>query len=369
MSTKRKTHEKYIEEVFKINSNIEVIEKYNGANTKILHRCKIDGCEWMATPSKILIGRGCPRCAGNERYGYEEYIKRVFQKNPNIEVIGQYADAKTKILHKCKIDGYEWYAKPNNILSGKGCPRCAKKERYTHNDYVAKVKDANNNIKVVGRYINARTPILHLCKIDDYEWYAVPENILHGCGCPKCAGNIKYDHEEYVKKVSEINPDIEVVEMYIDALTPISHKCKIDGCEWKARPSAVLYGSGCPKCKASKGEKTIANWLDKNNISYEIQKKFENCKNINSLPFDFYLPNYNICIEFQGKQHYEPIDYFGGQKVFEAQLFRDKIKEEYCKKNNILLFAIPYFADIDEELRKLYKLIFEQNKPIKEVAV
>lgn len=230
-------------------------------------------------------------------------------------------------MHKCKKDGYEWYAKPNNILNGRGCPRCAKKERYTHKDYIVKVKDINDNIEVIGNYVNARTPILHRCKIDNYEWYATPDNILHGCGCPKCAGNLKYEHEEYVKKLSEINVDIEVVELYVDALTPILHRCKTDGCEWLARPSAILYGGGCPRCSVSKGEKAIASWLDEKGILYEPQKKFDNCKNVLSLPFDFYLPDYNILIEYNGKQHYEPIKYFGGQKTFDNQVLRDNIKK------------------------------------------
>lgn len=292
---------------------------------------------------------------------HEEYVERVKKVNPNIEVVGQYTDAKTKILHKCKTDGYEWCAKPNNILNGRGCPRCAKKERYTHKDYIAKVKDINNNIEVVGIYVNARTSILHRCKIDGCEWCATPDNILHGCGCPRCAGNLKYEHEEYVKKVLEINPNIEVVGMYVDGLTPILHRCKIDGCEWTARPSAILYGGGCPRCSASKGEKAIADWLQKKSILYESQKKFEDCRKVYALPFDFYLLDYNILIEYNGKQHYEPIEYFGGQKTFENQILRDNIKKEYCQKNDIFLFEIPYYSNLDNELAKLYELIKTKN--------
>lgn len=358
---KRKTHEEYVEEVAKINPNIKVMDKYIDANTKILHKCKIDNYEWLAAPSKILIGRGCPRCGGNERYGHSEYVKRVFIKNPNIEVIEEYINAKTKILHRCKIDGYEWYAKPNSILSGRGCPRCCKKERKTNDDYIKNVTNINPFIEVVEKYINAKTPILHKCKIDGHEWVISPDNILRGCGCPVCAKNKKYTHEEYVNKVSEVNPDIEIIGKYVGSLIPILHKCKIDGHEWMVRPSVILYGSGCPKCNSSKGEKAIASWLDKRNVLYESQKRFDNCKNILSLPFDFYLPDYNICIEFQGKQHYEPVEYFGGIENFKKIVNRDKIKEKYCEENNILLYKISYFEDVNKELEKLYELIKTQN--------
>lgn len=299
---------------------------------------------------------------------HEEYVSELAVKNPDIEAIDAYIDAKTKILHRCKIDGYEWYAKPNNILNGRGCPRCSKKERKTHADYVEELTKINPYVEIVEKYINARTPILHRCKIDGYEWFAAPTSVLSGHGCSVCAGNKKYIHEEYIKKISKTNPNIEVVEEYIDGNTPILHKCKIDGCEWKARPSAILYGNGCPRCNASKGEKTIANWLDDNGILYSSQKMFEDCKNVHSLPFDFYLSEYNICIEYQGRQHYEPIEYFGGKKTFENQVLRDDIKREFCRKNNIPLFEIPYYSDLNKELLRLYEFI-KINHIKKEVIV
>jgi very-short-patch-repair endonuclease len=63
---------------------------------------------------------------------------------------------------------------------------------------------------------------------------------------------------------------------------------------------------------------------------------------IKKLKFDFYLPNYNLCIEYDGRQHFEPIDFFGGEKNFEIIKKRDKIKNEYCLNNNIHLIRIPY---------------------------
>ena len=80
--------------------------------------------------------------------------------------------------------------------------------------------------------------------------------------------------------------------------------------------------------------------LNENNIQYNHQKIFQDCKHIRPLPFDFYLLNYNICIEYQGKQHYEPIEYFGGQKSFENQVLRDNIKKQYCKEHNIPVYNV-----------------------------
>lgn len=369
MSKKKKTQEEYIKEVSNINSCIEVVGIYIDAKTKILHRCKIDNYEWMVAPYKILDGRGCPKCGGTMKKTHEEYIDEVAKINPNIEVIGRYDGMTTKILHKCKIDGYEWYTKPNGILHGQGCPRCSKVERYGHEGYINRVEKLNPNIEVVGKYMESKTKILHRCKIDGYEWNAFPSVILHGGGCPKCAGNAKMTHEQYIMQVFKVNPSIEVLERYVNYNTKILHKCKADGYEWYVSPNNILHDVGCPKCNTSKGEKIIEEWIKKRNILYESQKRFSNCKDKKPLPFDFYLPEYNICIEYQGQQHYEPIEYFGGKSKFENQIKKDNIKKEYCQKNNIYLFEIPYFEDINKKLEELYKIISKQNELTKEVAV
>lgn len=363
---KKKTHEEYIKEVAKINSNIEVLGVYINSYTKILHKCKIHGYEWYVTPNRILCGVNCPVCSGRV-VTHEEYVKRVAEINPNIEVVETYIDSKTKILHRCKIDNYEWYAKPNGILMGNGCAMCYGNKKKTHEEYVGLVAEINSDIEVVGEYVSYDTQILHRCKIDGYEWYTSPNCILRGTGCPKCAKKIR-THDDYVDDVRIINSNIEILEKYQKWNVPILHKCKKCGCEWLAKPNSILNGTGCPACKESRGERTIDEWLNSHNILYQRQKVFDNCKDKRVLPFDFYLSAYNICIEYQGIQHYEPIDYFGGQKSFESQVLRDNIKKEYCQKNNIILFEIPYYSDLDEELIKLYNIIKVKNKEREVVA-
>jgi len=89
-------------------------------------------------------------------------------------------------------------------------------------------------------------------------------------------------------------------------------------------------------------------------ISSLKEYKFDNCKNKNPLPFDFYLPEHNICIEFDGEQHFKSISYFGGEKGFKNTQKNDLIKTSYCKENNIKLIRINYleFKKIEEILNK-----------------
>lgn len=104
-----------------------------------------------------------------------------------------------------------------------------------------------------------------------------------------------------------------------------------------------LNGQGCRFCESSsKGEDYIKMWLDDFEINYIRQKSFDTCKYVNKLSFDFYLPDYNICVEFDGRQHFEPIEYFGGIKGYELNKKRDQVKNNWCLDNNVDLLRIKY---------------------------
>ena len=357
---KRKLHAEYIEEVKKINPDIEVKGEYKGANTPILHRCKIDGYEWNVTPSSLLCGHGCPMCAGNVKKTHEQYIVEVAKINPLIEVIGQYINASTPIAHRCKIDEHIWKTAPYAILRGDRCPKCAGNAKKTQEEYIQELSILNPDIEVVEQYIGALVPILHHCKIDGNDWYASPANILSGRGCPECKARILSDifvnsHEPYVAEIAAINPNIEVLEKYINSHTPILHRCKKDGYAWKIEPANILSGQGCPQCQESIGERKVRQWLEKNNIEYIYQKKFKDCRDKKELPFDFYIPSYNTCIEYDGIEHFEPIDFAGKGKdwvsiQFKKTKLHDEIKNQYCINNNIRLLRIPYYKNVEEEL-------------------
>lgn len=363
---KKRTHEEYVEELAIKNPTVVVLGEYVDAKTPILHHCLMHDVVWNITPSDALRGSGCYECrkikiGNSHRKTLDKYKEDLFNINPNIEVLDtDYINAKIPMLHQCKIDGYQWYARPYNTLSGVGCPMCAKRVRRTTQQYVDELDIINPNIEVLGDYINAKTPILHRCKIDGYEWMASPGNIIAGYGCPICGHKrlselLKKTHEEYATEVAKINPDIEIIGQYDGANIPILHRCKIDSCEWMARPANILLGQGCPQCQESKGERIIRQWLEFHKIQYIYQHKFQDCKDINPLPFDFYLPEHNICIEYNGEQHYIPVDFAGkGQEWAEQQLNKtqthDQIKSQYCEDNNIRLLVIPYYKNIEEEL-------------------
>ena len=298
---------------------------------------------------------------------HEEYVKELKIKNPDIEVVGKYINANTNIMHHCLLHDIFWETKPSRVLDGHGCKQC-RIEKFkmsntkNQNEYIEEVKLKNPNIEVIGKYVDAKTKILHKCLIHNVTWDALPTNILKGCGCYQClkekigAKNCA-SHNEYVVKLSKLNPNIIVLGEYIGTEIKIKHKCKVCGNEWNAKPGNILAGKGCPKCNESHGEKNIGNYLSINNIAYISQYTFDDCKDKRKLPFDFYIPELNICIEYDGEQHFKTIDHFGGKEGLRIRQFHDQIKTNYCKNNNIPLIRIKYNEDIEEKLNSFIHLI------------
>lgn len=120
----------------------------------------------------------------------------------------------------------------------------------------------------------------------------------------------------------------------------------------------------CPTCKPfSNGESRIEKYLIDNNIKYIPQKKFDDCVDIRPLPFDFYLINYNLCIEYDGEGHYlinfyERFD--DPSKEFKKTQLHDKIKTDYCAAHGINLLRIPYW-----EKDNIEKIILNKIQELK----
>lgn len=362
--SKKKTHDQYVKELKNIHSNIDVLENYKGANIRLLHKCSIHNYEWYAMPANLLYGKNCPKCSNLYRKTPIDYVKELKIKNPNIVAIDDYINAKTPIKHKCLIHDVEWNISPTGALHGNGCPKCGSEKlslakSKTHEEYLKELYIVHPNIKPLEKYRGADIHIKHQCSFDGYIWSVTPSCLLNH-GCPKCANKAPLTQSDYVERLNKINSNLTVIGQYINAKSLIRVKCNVDGYEWESRADVLLRGARCPICeKKSLGEISIAYYLDNNNIKYEPQKRFDDCKNIKPLPFDFYIPDINTCIEYDGIQHFEPIDFAGhgskwAEENFKKTKERDRIKTEYCKSKGIRLIRIPYFNDVKKELNLLF---------------
>ena len=126
-----------------------------------------------------------------------------------------------------------------------------------------------------------------------------------------------------------------------DIFTPINIKCDSHGFFLQA-PRDHYRGAGCPKCASSRGENEVRSILNEMNIDFEEQKTFKGLKLRASLKCDFYLPKYNAVIEYNGLQHYEPIDFFGGIKALEETQKRDIFKYNFLQSKGLKLIIIRY---------------------------
>lgn len=241
------------------------------------------------------------------------------------------------------------------------CSSCNGNDRSTQ-DFINLLQSKNPQVDVIGKYLGARKSVDVKCSVCGYEWSPLAYNLLSGCGCPNCYNNRRGElhhvaDEEKLKKLEEIHPDIEFLEVPYYAKDNVKCKCKTCGHIWEATYINLTKSdnpTGCPRCIDSKGEKLIQSLLTEWGYKYTSQKKFDDLKDSSYLPFDIYLDDFNVLIEYDGIQHYSPTQ-FGGisedraKDLHDLTKKHDKMKNEYCKKNNIPLIRIPYWKQNDIE--------------------
>lgn len=277
----------------------------------------------------------------------------------------KYVDSKTKVKIICPKHGL-FEQVPNNHLRQGGCPKCSNEKKsklysLKSEDFIKKAISVHGDKYDYSKtiYKNSYTKVKITCP-EHGEFKQIPGNhITNKRGCQKCSQKEKGEKlssntAEFINKSKYIhNNKYNYSEVnYKNAHTKVIINCPTHG-KFKQSPNSHLSGVGCPVCKNSKGEEKIRKLLQKNDIKFDYQKTFNDCKNINKLYFDFYLPDHNLCIEYDGLQHFKAIKHFGGKAGLIKTQKRDKIKNEYCKANNIRLLRIKY----NEKVSKLLSIL------------
>ncbi len=350
------------------------LENYTTAHSKILCRHNICGHEWKISPANFLYqDKRCPACYINSITKSNEQFKAEVYNLVGDEYIflEEYVNNATKIKCRHNKCGFEWNVIPTQfIYSMSRCPKCAGVLKKTTKQFKQEVYDLEGDeYEVLGEYINAKTKILMKHLPCNYKYYVTPNAFLRNRRCPNCIGeriseaNVK-THLQFIQEVlALVGDEYEVIGKYKNSYTKIKIKHNLCKEVYEVKPNSFLNGQRCPRCNSSKGELFIAKILDKMKVEYELQYVYDNCRDKKPLPFDFYLPDYNLLIEYDGKQHFEPVDFAGkgkkwANKQFEYIQQNDKIKTQYCKNNNIKLLRIPYwkFDSIKEILENELKV-------------
>lgn len=271
----------------------------------------------------------------------------------NYKLLSEYKNNREKLDIKCS-KGHIYKANWDNYYNkGTRCPYCS--GRIISIDYIREELLKDGTILISEEYINSCTHLKLKCPKCEKEYSSTWNNLKKGKRCPYCRHNHTIDLE-YIKNFANKLGYKVLSDSYEGAFKEIKFECPHHH-KFNLVWTYFQKGTRCPYCKTSKGEEKISEVLFKYKIINEREKVFKGCVYKGNLRFDFYLPNQNICIEYDGKQHFEPQDFSGhgnSESEFKETQLRDSIKTQYCKDNNIKLIRIPYwdFDNIETILKK-----------------
>jgi hypothetical protein len=270
-----------------------------------------------------------------------------------------YINTSTKVEIICTKHSKKFLILPFNHLNGQeGCILCYRNKDKFLIDIEEKHKGRYTyNIDEL-LYTPMSSDISIFCKDHGEFKMRLSNHVYFGYGCPKCAGNKRLTNDEFIEKCIHIHGhlyDYSRVK-YKSLQDKVEIVCKDHGSFFQKAGNHINLSQHCPSCSSSKGERLLINILESKKIKYIHQHSFEECINKRELKFDFYLEEFNILLEYDGIQHYESIDYFGGDEKFKLTRMCDEIKNKFCLEKNIPLYRIPYNMK-EDDINKIIDLI------------
>lgn len=301
---------------------------------------------------------------GKKKLSYE-YVYNFFKNNDCELLENEYINCDTKIKYRCKCGNIS-YIRFNDFRQGQRCMECSGNKQLTY-EYVVNYFMDNNCELLENEYKNNRTKMKYRCECGNIS-YITFYNFQIGKRCKKCAGLEKLSYE-YVKQYF-IDHGCKLLEdSYINNHTKMKYECS---CGNISRITFHNFQNEhrCKVCSESKAEKRIANYLNGKNIVFEREYKFNNCRNVLLLPFDFAIFNNNnliFVIEYDGILHYKANF---GEESFQKLIINDQIKTKYCQDNGISLLRIPYwdFENI-ESILDSYFIVFENTMKLNKLGI
>lgn len=402
--------------------------EYINSITKIEICCPVHGI-FTQVPASHLLGIGCPACSGNKRHTTEELIKDakevygdlyildkikytnsmmpfevICRKHGSFfktraEFIGNksgcnkcsrqtldtdlfkelayekhgekynydktiYVKSNQKVIMTCPEHG-DFTMRPNNHLTGQGCPSCGGKDEISLDDLQKRnYHKYGDRFKILTTdYINSDNKLTFYCNKHKTTFESSIYNHLKHYGCKQCFkehidNNTAENVHSFIARAKEVHYnkyDYSMVN-YKGNKIPVNIICPKHG-NFYQRPDMHLHNTtGCPVCNSSKGELKIYHFLKNKKIKFIKEYKLKNY----AYRYDFYLPDYNLFIEYHGEQHYKVVTAWGGEEGLKKRMKHDKIKRNLVKK--VLqkeILEIPYtkFNKIIDILKKKLNII------------
>lgn len=368
--TFKKSQDTFVEEVFSlVGDEYKVLSNYIDAKTPVdfEHHC---GYRISRTPDYFLRKeRCCPNCDGTKDSWdddkYKEFVH--IEGRGEYKVLSDYSGMNNPVRLKHVNCGHIYESSARVFREGGRCPKCKNDfvpwNKLTHEEFLSKLtKEQLDSFVVLTEYKSSYEPIKVLCKECNRDRYPLPSNLLKGTGCCYRCGIHKATETKRenfkLNFLSEVSKDhnYQVLSDCTNRYTKVKFKHLKCGFEYETAPHNFMAGSRCPKCSSSKGEMRIQNFLEsKFDIVFKREFTFDDLVYKNKLRFDFAILDNNnypkLLIEFDGKHHYQEIEYF--KSNLKEIKKRDELKNQYCKERNIRLIRIPYyeFDSIEDLLR------------------
>jgi hypothetical protein len=330
--------------------NIRRLSEYTGSVANYMEwECLLDGHRWEQLPALVLSKTNrtnCPKCSGKAPLTNED-VDKLFL-GTNFVRKSNFIDTTKKIEILCTKHNVIFSDLYNGIKlkikKGTGCYLCSREKMRLSNEIIDKRLEGRN-IKRIGNYTTANLKI-EFQTDDGYKWFATPASVLFHTNHIKTRrilSNEIIDKRLEGRNIKRIGDFIES-EKYKNS-PRLRFLCTVCSHEWVTAINGVIVGeTGCPNCKYGKSEKHFRNFI-KENLEYTYfkpHKVFE----INGRKFypDFYIEQNDrkIIVEYNGAQHYKPIEYFGGETKFIQQVQRDNALKKFCQDNDIEFIEIRY---------------------------
>lgn len=318
---------------------------YTDSRNKVTIICPKHG-EFEQTAAAHLKGSKCPKCSIEDRYlTTEQFIEKARKVHDDLYSYSDvnYAGARTKVLITCSEHG-NFSQEPNSHLNGNGCPVCAWENMHlTQEEFIDKavlIHDDKFKYDKVS-YYDTSTAVTITCDVHG-DFTQLPNTHLSGAGCYRCGRDgLKFTKEQFIEKARSVHRDrydYSKLE-YVNIKTKLLITCPEHG-DFLQKAATHLRGSGCFKCNASKGELAVEYILINENIKHI--REYTLPEIVNRYRYDFYLPEYRALIEFHGIQHYESVEWFGGEEVFDYTRRNDEIKRQLASEAKYVLIELNY---------------------------
>lgn len=371
----RFTHEQFLKNFRDVRDDLDeytFLEEYKSNNTPIRTEHLVCGYIWNAYPTNLVDHKiKCPKCSNRLKKTQEQFENEIFKLvESEYTVIGEYKGANRKVGMRHELCGHNYMVTPSKfVASGRRCPKCFGKHKKTHTQFIKEVYSlVKDEYTVLTPYKGNKQKVLMFHSSCGFEWMVEPNKFLNfETRCPKCADfhrndNIRRTQEEFEKEIHAlVGDEYAVLGEYVNSKTKILMRHNNCGHEYHVNAdSMILSGSRCPKCNSSKGEKRIGEFLDSVGVIYESQYTDSRCRYDTLLRFDFAVMDKikpKLLIEYDGQQHYTPVEYWGGERALSEQIAKDKIKDDFCFQNDINLLRIPFWKYDDIEYIVFNKLI------------